>query len=79
MPLEVEFSLSLVVLGRGLGEEECLGMLVSENLGMLEVSTPRIFPFNLILGNGTGKIDFLGMLVLKNMGCWHSMYPDCFL
>ena len=60
----MEFYLSLVVLGRGLGEEECLGMSVSENLGMLEVSTPRLFPLTFILGRGMGKIECLGMLVL---------------
>ena len=61
MPLEVEFSLSLVVLGRGLGEEECLGMLVSENLGMLEVSTPRIFALTFVLGRGLVNIECLDM------------------
>ena len=62
----MEFFLSLVVLGMGLGEEEFLQMLVSKNLGMLAVSIPWLFPLTFILGRGIGEIECLGMLVLGN-------------
>ena len=39
-------------------------MLVSENLGVLAVSTTRLFPLNFILGRGMGKIECPGMLAL---------------
>ena len=59
----MEFSLSLVVLGMGLGNEEFLGMLVSDNSGMLAVLNPQIFTLTFILGRGYG-----GDLVPRDVG-----------
>ena len=50
------FSPSLVVLGRWLGEEECLGMLEFKDLGIFTVSTTQIIHLTLVLGRGPGNI-----------------------
>ena len=52
---------SLVILGLGLVCEEHMGMLVSKNLGMLEVSTPRLFALTFVLGRGLVNIECLDM------------------